>query len=242
MSLQRFLIGIIVLLLHTPVLAKTVREILGEAKGLKTGQPAYQVKAQETWMGPRQARFSAQYIDPQGRVRMTRQVVHHTDPLIPDERVEHPLTGKLTQTTRIKTGVRLSYRKKAGVATRSVVVSPPRPYLTGAGLSPYLSSKRDALMKGETLRFVMLAPSRLDWYRFRARKSRAHPAQPGQFLVAVDTDAAVLRLFVSTMYFWFDTRTGGLMRYDGPVSVEDDDGDMLNVRIDFPMGLGARPD
>ena len=65
--------------------------------------------------------------------------------------------------------------------------------------------------------------------------------KPGQFLVAVDTDSMVLRLFVSTMYFWFDTKTGGLMRYEGPVSVEDDEGDMLQVRIDFPTGLGVRP-
>ncbi len=217
------------------------REVSGEATHLKSGQPAYRVKARVTWAARWPTRFAAQYIDPQGRVLMTRQAAHHADRFVPDERIEHPLSGKMSQTTRLARGVRLTYREKTGAPTRSVEVTPPRPYVSGAGLAPYLSSQLSGLADGQTLRFAVLAPSRLDWYRFRAQKSDAHSVRPGQLLVAVDTDSVVLRLFVSTMYFWFDRETGGLMRYQGPVSVEDDAGDMLSVRIDFPNGLGARP-
>lgn len=237
----RIFVGTAVLLMAGTGWAQSTREVSGQATHLKSGQPAYSIKAEVTWAGTRPARFSARYVSPQGQVRMTREAVHHRDRFVPDERIEHPLSGKMSQTTRLEKGVRLSFRKTAGAPVRSAVVNPPRPYLSGAGLAPYLSSQREALEDGQTLRFVMLAPSRLDWYRFRARKSDAHAVKPGQFLVAVDTDSMVLRLFVSTMYFWFDKKTGGLMRYEGPVSVEDDDGDMLQVRIDFPTGLGARP-
>ena len=238
---MRLLVGAVLILTASAVVAQTIHQVSGQATHLKSGQPAYRIKAKVSWVGQRPTRFAARYVDPQGRVRMTREAVHHDDRLVPDERIEHPLSGKMSQTKRLETGVRLSFREKTGAPIRSVVVRPPRPYLSGAGLAPYLSSQRDALAKGRTLRFVMLAPSRLDWYRFRARKSDAHAIKPSQFLVAVDTDSMVLRLFVSTMYFWFDRKTGGLMRYEGPVSVEDDGGDMLNVRIDFPTGLGARP-
>ncbi len=221
--------------------AETLREVSGRATLLDSGERVYSVTAQETWVGGRQTRFSARHVDGKGRLRMTREVVYHDDRFVPDERLEHPLTGKMSQTKRLAKGVRLSARDKAGARVRSAVVSPPRPYVSGFALSAFLSSHRGALAKGETVRFVMLAPSRLDWYRFRARKSADRGVKPGQFLVAIDTDSMVLRLFVSTMYFWFDAQTGGLIRYEGPVSVEDDGGDMLNVRVDFPQGLGVAP-
>ena len=124
MNYRGLILGAIVLLISDFGVAQTVRKISGRATHLKSGQPAYRIEAQTSWLAHRMLRFSARYVDPMGRIRMTREAVHHPDGFVPDERIEHPLTGKLSQTTRLKTGVRLSFREKTGASMRSVVVHP----------------------------------------------------------------------------------------------------------------------
>lgn len=103
-----------------------------------------------------------------------------------------------------------------------------------AGLPRLLRAHLPALQRGETVAFRVVAPSRLDHYRFRARRAgdvtfEGRPAHR----IQVDMDS-MLKLFAGPLFFTFDPQSGRLLEFRGPTNVIDPaTGEPFNVRISY---------
>lgn len=103
-----------------------------------------------------------------------------------------------------------------------------------AGLPRLLRAHLDALQRGETVAFRVVAPSRLGHYRFRAHRAddvsfEGRPAHR----IQVDMDS-MLKLFAGPLFFTFDPQTARLLEFRGPTNVIDPDtGEPFKVRISY---------
>lgn len=112
----------------------------------------------------------------------------------------------------------------------------PKDGLTAAdaGLPRLLRAHLDRLQRGETVAFSVIAPARLDRYRFRARNGGDVEFEGRKALsIQVDMDS-LLRLFAGPLRFTFDPETEKLLEFRGPINVIDPaTGEPFNVRVSY---------
>ena len=101
-------------------------------------------------------------------------------------------------------------------------------------LHRFLSRQYALLARGATIRFSAIAPSRLSWYRFRARKGGYRKIGGRSALVVeVEADSFFIRMFSKTLVFYFDAAHHNMIGYQGMVLVKDTEGENFDVRITF---------
>lgn len=103
-----------------------------------------------------------------------------------------------------------------------------------AGMPRLLRAHLDAMLRGETVPFRVLAPLRLATYRFRAKRIEDTTfEQRPAVRVQVDMDS-MLKLFAGPLLFTFDAQTHRLLEFRGVTNVLDPaTGDPFRVRIAY---------
>ena len=103
-----------------------------------------------------------------------------------------------------------------------------------SGLPRLLRAHFDELLRGETLQFRVVAPSRLASYRFRARRAEDATFEgKAATRIQVDMDS-MLKLFAGPLFFTFDPHSMKLLEFRGPTNVVDPStGEPFKVRISY---------
>lgn len=106
-------------------------------------------------------------------------------------------------------------------------------WVSGQGFHYLTREKLDAIAAGESQEFKFLIPSKLDVYDFRIRSGGRDRNEPEWQRVLLEIDQWFFRLFAPKIIATYDLRTRRLMRYEGPSNLEDLQGNVPTVRIDY---------
>jgi hypothetical protein len=103
-----------------------------------------------------------------------------------------------------------------------------------SGFTTLLLAHFDALLRGETLHFRIVAVSRFDSYKFRANRA-ADVTFEGKPAVCIQSEIdSMLKLFAGPLRFCFDAGSRKLLEFRGPTNVRDPaTGKTYDVRISF---------
>ncbi|MEE2788915.1 MAG: hypothetical protein VX589_16380, partial [Myxococcota bacterium] len=184
----------------------TERRVAGVARN-SDGQLIYHVRFIERWRAGRLISLDATYTSPTGVLLMRRRA-DWTDAEFfnPQLVVDHPLVG--TKYIIKENGRRLGRRKRAGDQLVWASIRPERPSANEATTHLLIGGSYEALAQGQTVRFSIVAPSRLDWYRFRAQKVGYRMVSGRRAMaVRVQPDAFLIRMFADNLLFLMDETT-----------------------------------
>ncbi|MCO4761301.1 MAG: hypothetical protein KC502_07345 [Myxococcales bacterium] len=223
--------------------APSSRKSHGVARSVAGGQVAYRVTVRAVRQAGKPVSSRAVSRSPKGRVLMTRSVSWTSGQrYFPRVHVEHPTLGKLSRVRQRGTKYFVSHRSGAGETVERKTLRIPAPAVNSGGLDFFLADRRGALASGKTVKFNLAAPSRLAWYRFRARKV-AERKKAGQHTlsIVIEPDSMLLRAFAGEMRFRLDMGSGDVLAYDGVVGVLNKDGDRFKCKVRFTPGTWSSP-
>ena len=112
-------------------------------------------------------------------------------------------------------------------------------WVSGQGFHYLTREHLTSIRAGEKQEFVFLIPSKLAVYDFRIRSGGSDPANPRQERVLLEIDQWFFRLFAPKIVATYDLETRRLMRYEGPSNIEDAQGNIPTVRIDYDYSASA---
>ena len=222
---------------------RVTRVAKGTARGTDDGHPKYRIEFEEVWAGSRMVSLDARYLSLRGQTLMRRRATWTANrPLLPTLTVDYPREGR-REVVKVEGGqIQLGRRTSAREEMVWKMVKPKEPTVNGATLHVLLEQKYSALERGQTVRFSLLAPSRLDWYRFRAKKMGFKKWQGRRAMtVEVEPDSFIIRLFAKKLIFYMDSEYRVMSGYAGMVMVKDDDDENYHVVIDFSVPPGIDP-
>lgn len=103
-----------------------------------------------------------------------------------------------------------------------------------SGLARLLRAHLDSLQRGETLAFRVVAPSRLDAYRFRARRV-ADGVFEGKPSVRIQVEMdSMLKMLAGPLFFTYDPATLKLLEFRGVTNIRNPKtGEDFRVRISY---------
>lgn len=203
----------------------------GYAYHLDSGRYAFTEVLEQRAAGGQWVHGTSTYYLPDGRELGRKTLDFTRDPYVPVYRLA--LAGGYAEGIR-DNGDPIVMGREAGGQARTATV--PRNGLTTAdsGLPRLLRAQLDALGRGETVAFRVVAPARLASYRFRARAAGEVEFEGRRATrVQVDMDS-MLKLFAGPLFFTFDPGTGKLLEFRGPTNVVDPaTGEPFVVRISY---------
>jgi hypothetical protein len=228
---------------------RTVR-FYGYAYELGSGRYLYAEAHERKYAGERWLGGVTRYLKPDGTELGRKTLDFGADPFVPAYRLEEQ--GYVEGITSAGDPVALMRQDKGGKAETETV---KRDGLMAAdsGFTNLLLAHFDELMGGGTLRFRIIAVSRFDTFKFKAKRvaDATFDGKPAAcFQSEVDS---MLKLFAAPLQFCFDAATRRLVQFTGPVNVRDPaTGKTYDVRIEYaskpPAGItlskqsGSEPD
>lgn len=206
----------------------------GRATALDGGAHVFTRRTVETWRNGTVIAAKSTAESPSGEVLLRADVKASSIPTLPAHTIDFPRTGMLMSSRPVAGGVEIAYREKRGEETARKVVKPVGLAVNGAGMPALMMRSFEALAAGKTVNFSLVAPSRMEWYRFRAtgKGKRTIGGKP-HVVVDVNPDSRFLRMFAGTMTFYLDAQTRRIMRYEGIANVRDGEGDRYKVRLAY---------
>jgi hypothetical protein len=221
------------LLLAAPAQAgDALRRFYGYAYDAQSGAYAYtEVHAQRIVDG-RWHSGTIDYYAPDGRKLGRKNVAFGDDPYVAQYRMDmldgygsaisdsgDPIVASRTENGRTETGT----------------IAKQAPTCADAGFHVFLRDHFAELLAGDTLRFHLVAATRLSSYRFRASKVRDAQFE-GQPVVVIRLEPdSLLRLFAGTVEMTYEPRERELMEFRGPSNVVNPaTGKPFDARIVYP--------
>lgn len=220
---------------HTLSLASTVsfdvRERVGYAYDIDTGQLLYTENHRETMRGDQVVADRVTYRDPSGEP-FAEKVVHYGDwPTMPDFRLQNFETGHIEGAERRAEGIEVAFRELRNQELHREVLDTLQQGVIDAGFDRFVETNWEALTRGEPLVRSFLVPGRLDYYQFRIVKVAGGEAE---VKFAMEPDSMLIRLFAPRVLVTYALPGRRLLRYEGISNLRDAAGDNYQVRIVFP--------
>jgi len=106
-------------------------------------------------------------------------------------------------------------------------------WVSGQGFHYLAREKLDQMDHGEREPFQFLIPSKMSTYDFRIRSGGHDPKNPRLVKILLEIDQWFFRLFAPKIIATYDLDTRRLMAYEGPSNIEDEKGNVPNVRIEY---------
>jgi hypothetical protein len=170
---------------------------------------------------------------PDGKVFGRKTLDFARDPLLPTYRLEFEPEG-YAEGISDNAGPIVMFRQRKGDEKQTGSVGKKGVVTAEAGLLKLLRKEFDALMRGDTTSFRIAAPSRLDVYKFRARRV-ADTTFEGKPAVSFQVDMdSMLNLFVGPLVFTLDPETRRLQEFRGMTNIRNPaTRDAYTVRISY---------
>ena len=176
------------------------------------------------------------YRCPDGAAFARKRIDYAVDSLVPDfEMVDARL------------GYREGVRREGAARTVFVQRGPQREERSGplptvqglvadAGFDDFVRQHWDQLAAGETLRFPILLPSRIDWFDFKVRRAEGVSDAGDDILVIRLSLGAWWAFVLPHVDVRYARERRELLRYTGITSVRDTEGRNYEARIEFAPG------
>ena len=212
-------------------------------RGADDGHTKYRIEFTEVWAGSKMVSLDARYPSLRGQTLMRRRATWTANrPFLPNLTVDYPREGR-REVVKVE-GAKFNWgggnllvmgwfgRRSIRRAPRSMVLR----------FTSYWNRNTRHLSAIKRCAFLFLAPSRLDWYRFRAKKTGFKKWQGRRaMIVEVEPDSFIIRLFAKKLIFYMDCEYRVMSGYAGMVMVKDDDDENYHVVIDFSAPPGIDP-
>ncbi|MCX5761141.1 MAG: hypothetical protein NTW72_06490 [Gemmatimonadetes bacterium] len=200
----------------------------------KTGRLIYVEERKQFDEPGRLGTWRFTYRDAAGETIVRRQVHFEKSTLKPSFRLDDLRNGYAEGAELVGDKIKVFRGGSAGDPYRERLLTVPEPAVVDAGFNAFVEHHWNALMKGDVLHVNFVAPSQLDYFKFRVYKARETTHQRKQAVVLkMDIDHVLLRLFVDAIQLTYDKGTKQLLVYDGMSNIYDDQGKPHRVRMEF---------
>lgn len=207
----------------------------GVAKRQDDGQLHARSREVQKWSGGRLVSAITTWTDASGKTIARQSERHGEAGFVPEARYEDLRTGVLMETGPAAGGkARLAFREGKDAKIEGKIVDPDGKAVGMGGLDPFIRASWADIDAGKSVEFAMLAPSRLEWYRFRLR--RLGDAQQGGrrvVRVAVEPRNALIRTLAGDLVLTWDPQAGHTVAFRGRDSVDDAEGDAVSVSTSY---------
>lgn len=204
----------------------------------ESGKPLYRESHVEAVSGGKPRFLHTRFLRVDGEAFAERTLDFSATPFTPTYRFEDFRTGLQEGAAKEADGYRVHSRKAKGKPRKEKLLRVPEPAIIDGGFNAFLKHHREALVRGERLRFQFVVPSRLAWYRFEAfldeEKSGKGPEGPLVF-VAVPRNKA-LRLLAPRIQVTYGPGTGRMIGYQGISNLAADDGGNWYIKLTYSGG------
>jgi hypothetical protein len=219
------------------------RSFQGLAYDRKSGDFLYTEEHEQSWDGARLVSARVTYRAPDGQVMATKTLDFANGVEKPSFRMDDVRDGYVEGVTVGASEIALFQRDNARSELERSTMATPARLVVDAGFNYYLRSHWEALARGETLEFDFAAPTRLDTFRFQARRTgeKLVGARPAM-VVAVELATPLVRWLLDPITLAYDTETRELLEWEGISNIDDDQDKPFDARIVFPRGEGSVPD
>jgi hypothetical protein len=174
------------------------------------------------------------YRSAEGKTIVRRNVNFENNALKPNFRLDDLRNGYSEGAELIGSKIKVFTGGTAEEPYKEKLLMVPEPAVVDAGFNYFIEQNWDSLMKGNVLSFNFVAPSQLDYFKFRVYKARETPYQQQQAVVLkMDIDNFFLRIFVDAIQLTYDKTTKKLVVYNGISNIYDDKGKSHKVRMEF---------
>lgn len=223
---------------------EVVNHFQGLVHDLDTGKFLYTEHHEQREVDGQWAGGTTDYVFPDG-TRFGRKTYDFTgDRFVPVYRLELVAEGYVEAIESNGDRIGMSRQRPGGEAERKRV-DRNGPVAADTGLPRLLVAHWDSLMRGEKLKFRIAAPSRLDTFKFKARRiaDTTFEDRPAvQFQVEMDS---MLNMFIGPLVFTFDAEQRRVKEFRGTTNIRNPaTGDDYKVRISYfttPPADRARP-
>lgn len=203
----------------------------GYAYHLDTGRYAFTEVLEQRFAGGEWVGGSAAYFLPDGKQFGRKTLDFSRDPFVPAYRLELKDSHVEAITDN---GNPVTMRREHGGKVETATAAKTGLTTADAGLPRLLRAHFDALLRGETLHFRVIAPTRLATFKFRAARAE-DVAFEGKPAVRIEVKLdSMLKLFAGPLSFLFDPESKRLLEFRGTTNVIDPaTGEPFNVRISY---------
>ncbi|MGH8529547.1 MAG: hypothetical protein ACRETN_06865 [Nevskiales bacterium] len=213
------------------------REFLGYAYDQKTGALLYTERHQQEYQGTRLVRGTVVYDNPQGELIARKTLDYSANAYAPKFRTEDLRTGGIEAGEFRNGEYTVSFRASQRSEQHTRGLGEQKRLVADAGFDTYVRARMHELLKGDDVHFNFVVPSRLESVNFRAAPMGVERRDGRELLrIRIETDNALLRLFVSPGFIVYDVSTGELLEYVGLSNLDDSDANKYRVRILYPHG------
>jgi hypothetical protein len=128
-------------------------------------------------------------------------------------------------------------QRRASMPEQSDLLSVPNDGVIDTGFDVFAQRHWDALLRGDTLRFPYLVPSRRTFYQFKVSRTDAGTA--GRTMTIRLSASNWFSFLLPHIDVTFDIASRRVVHYEGLSNIRGDDGKNYQVRADYPAIAGG---
>lgn len=212
---------------------EVVNRFEGYVYDLEGGQYLYTERHEQRVVDGQWAGGTTDYVLPDGKVFGRKTYDFSGDASLPRYRLDLPVEGYSEGITDNGASIEINHQRpgKKPVTRR---VKKEGAVAADTGLPRLLLAHWDALMAGETVKFRIAAPSRMDTFKFKARRidDTTFENKPAvRFQIDMDS---MLNLFIGPIVFTFDAEQKRVKEFRGTTNIRNPaNGQDYKVRISY---------
>ena len=211
-----------------------------EAKNLKNNKIIYKEYHEEKYSGGKIEVSITKYKDLNNSVISERVMNFGDDLTKPDFKLEDFTSGYIEGADVIaKNKVKVYTRKDSNSKMEEEILNVEEPYVIDGGLTYFFRKHWDDLINGKTKEFNFIAPSKLDYYKFRVtNNSFVTIGNRKGMQLKLEPNSFILRAFVDPIIIIYALDNKDILYYKGISNVNDKNGKSYSVEINYTENDG----
>lgn len=240
------LLALLAALPGTSLAGAHTERFFGYAYDLDSGRYAYTELHERFYEDGNWVRGTQTFFTPDGAEFGRKTLDFGKDPFLPLYTLDLAREGYMEGITDNGGIVAMTRRGGRDARVESSRVARDGLMVADTGFPRLLTARFDELLRGETLKFRVAAVSRLEAYKFKARRVEDVLFE-GRPAVRIQADMdSMLKLFAGPLVFTYDAEKKRLVEYRGTSNIRNpDNGEAYTVRVLYtatpPPGAGKLP-
>lgn len=217
----------------------TKNSYVGYGYDLKSNKVIYNEYHTELFKEGKHVSTSTVYKNDKGLVMASRSLNFAGGSEAPTYRLDVKKTGYYEGATVTKGAVKVFNYDLEAKKEVSKTISVPAPYVIDGGFNYFVKRKWADVVAGKSVTFNFVVPARLDYYKFRVRKT-ANVKEKGHnaMVVVLEPDNFVLRSIVDPIKVTYDLATKRIIKYEGISNIPGNSDRNFDIKLVYPE-LGA---